>query len=221
MLAYAANRPLAAQRHSSPNAMLAIIAAHVAVIALVMNAKMELGPVIKRPPIDIFWVPKPVEPAEEIKPRVEQPARESTPSRTQPEVPLPPTGLDGLDSTSTLPNPGPTIGPSIDPGPRVDPLPMPKPLRFEAKLLTPLSELKPPYPESKLASGEEALLRLRLTVDERGRVVAVEPVGQADRVFLASARRHLMAHWRYKPASEDGRAVTSFEVISLRFQLDG
>lgn len=221
MLAYAANRPIAAQRRSSPNAMLAIIAAHVAVIAVVMSAKMELGPVIKRTPIDIFWVPKPVQPAEEVKPRVEQPPRESTLSQPQPQLPLPPTGSDGLDSTPTLPNPGPLVGPSIDPGPRVDPLPLPSPVKLEAKLLTPASELKPPYPESKLASGEEALLRLRLTIDERGRVVAVEPVGQADRVFLAAARRHLMAHWRYKPASQDGRAIVSSEVISLRFQLDG
>ena len=37
------------------------------------------------------------------------------------------------------------------------------------------------------------MLRLRLTIDARGRVVAVEPVGRADRAFLAAARRHLLA----------------------------
>jgi protein TonB len=65
------------------------------------------------------------------------------------------------------------------------------------------------------------LLRLRLTIDERGRVVAVEPVGKSDRVFLEAARRYLVAHWRYRPASEDGRAVATSIVIALRFQLDG
>jgi len=65
------------------------------------------------------------------------------------------------------------------------------------------------------------VLRLRLTIDERGRVIAVEPVGRADKVFLEAARRHLLAHWRYRPASEGGRAVTSSTVITLRFQLDG
>jgi protein TonB len=40
-------------------------------------------------------------------------------------------------------------------------------------------------------------------------------------VFLGAARRHLLAHWRYKPAMQDGRAVATSIVITLRFQLDG
>jgi len=52
-------------------------------------------------------------------------------------------------------------------------------------------------------------------------VVAVDPVGRADPVFLAAARRHLIKNWRYRPASEDGRAIGSSLVITLRFQLDG
>jgi protein TonB len=64
------------------------------------------------------------------------------------------------------------------------------------------------------------VLKLRLTIDPNGRVVAVEPLGRADSVFLQAARRHLLAHWRYKPAMEDGHAVTSTTVITLRFQLD-
>ena len=65
------------------------------------------------------------------------------------------------------------------------------------------------------------MLRPNLTIDERGRVVAVEPIGRADRVFLDAARRHLLAHWRYKPASEGGRAVGATIAVTLRFQLDG
>jgi protein TonB len=49
----------------------------------------------------------------------------------------------------------------------------------------------------------------------------VEPIGRADRVFVDAARRHLIAHWRYSPATEDGRAVASTKTITLRFQLDG
>ena len=51
------------------------------------------------------------------------------------------------------------------------------------------------------------MLRLRLSIDERGRVVSVEPVGRADRSFLDAARKHLIANWRYKPATEDGKAI--------------
>jgi len=48
----------------------------------------------------------------------------------------------------------------------------------------------------------------------------VEPVGRVDPIFLSAARRHLLSHWRYRPATEDGRAVTSTTVITLRFELD-
>ena len=88
-------------------------------------------------------------------------------------------------------------------------------------LLTSASDLKPAYPPSKLVTQEEATLRLRLTIDESGRVTAVDPVGRADSVFLAAARRHLIARWRYRPATEDGRAVVSSMLITLRFELDG
>ena len=88
-------------------------------------------------------------------------------------------------------------------------------------MLTPASELKPPYPPSKLLNEEEATLHLKLTIDATGRVIAVDPVGRTDAAFLEAARRHLIAHWRYKPAMDEGRPVASSEVITLRFELNG
>jgi periplasmic protein TonB len=67
---------------------------------------------------------------------------------------------------------------------------------------------------------EEAVLRLRLSIDERGRVVAVEPLGRADPAFLAAARRHILRAWRYQPAMEGDRAIASSTVITLKFELD-
>ena len=69
------------------------------------------------------------------------------------------------------------------------------------------------------AQEKEAVLRLRLSIDERGRVVAVEPVGKAEPAFLAAARRHILA-WRYAPATEGGRAIASTTVVTLEFKLD-
>lgn len=221
MLAYAANRRVIAQRRSSPNAMLVIVAVHVAAVAALMSARMDIQQAIKDPPIKIDLIeeddpPPPVE----IQPEVPAPPQPTL----APPKPFVPTPVDDSQLTDSRPAPLPDmdriIGPSVDPKPRVDPVPTPA-VKVAARLLTPASELKPPYPGSKLASGEEAVLRLRLTIDERGRVVAVEPVGPADRTFVAAARRHLLAHWRYKPATEDGRAVASSVVITLRFQLEG
>ena len=51
-------------------------------------------------------------------------------------------------------------------------------------------------------------------------MTSVEPVGSADPAFLEAARRHILARWRYRPATEDGRAVASSTVVSLRFELN-
>src|SRR6476619_4031910 len=53
-------------------------------------------------------------------------------------------------------------------------------------------------------TGGGAAVTLKLTIDEDGRVVAAEAVGRADPAFLDSARRYVLAHWRFRPASEDG-----------------
>ena len=223
MLAYAANRVNIAGRRSSPNAMLVIIGIHVAAVAVLMSAKMELPPIIKHPPIKIDLIteddPPPPNPIDKPDPR--QPNDQAV-TRPDPVVPSPPLPGPMIDPAPVpFPNPEPWVSPSTDPQPRSDPRPAPTPVRLGPQLATPASQLKPPYPHSKLLTEEEAVLRLRLTIDERGRVVSVEPVGRADPIFLAAARRHLLAHWRYRPASEDGRAVGSSTVITLRFELDG
>lgn len=212
MLAYAASRPAIAKRGSSPNLMLTIIGVHVALLAAVMSAKMDLpGRIIDRPiVIDNIPIPKPPPP--------------------NPVTPHSPTTL-GIDHpTTTVPVPA-ISDPVVSLGPQLpiavatgNPVPLPRPvfplLSHGPELITPAAELKPSYPPSKILTEEEAVLRLRLTIDEHGRVVAVDPVGRADPVFLEAARRHLIAHWRYKPAIEDGGAIASSTLITLRFQLD-
>lgn len=222
MLAYAANCPAPVERRPYPNAMLVIIAVHVAAIAALMSAKMDLPGIIKGPDTTVFWVPKPKDPPPPTPPAAPTPRpTDSTLAKVETITPLPvrdnPTG----PTPSTGFNTGILGGGNSLVIPEVKPLPKPYPVKLGAQLLTSGEELKPPYPAAKLMTEEEASLTLRLTIDERGRVVGVEPVGRADRVFLEAARRHLLAHWRYRPASEDGRAIASTAVITLRFQLDG
>lgn len=61
---------------------------------------------------------------------------------------------------------------------------------------------------------------LRLTIAANGRVTSVEPAGPSDATFLAAARRHILAHWRYRPASEDGAAVATALTVQLSFKLN-
>ena len=217
MLAYAASAPRSADRRSSPNALLAIIAGHVALIAVVMSAKMDLPARILNRPIEVTLVPAPPPPD-----RTPPPKQPQQSAFTQPDssMPVPPLDARPIDPTPPTSITDPAPGPSVDPLPQPHPAPA-VPLSIGARLLTSGAALRPPYPQAKLLAEEEATLKLRLTIDEQGRVTAVEPVGRADPVFLDAARRYLLAHWRYQPATRDGHAVSSTEVITLSFQLDG
>ncbi len=218
MLAYAANAPRHAERRSSPNALLVVVAAHVAVVAVVMSAKMDLPGRILDHPIKVIDVPLPNDPPPNPQPRQTPQPNPQRVENIAPQVPTP----------TLSQNAGPlTVDPVIFTGigtaviPEVVTPPKLPPVKLGPQLLTPASELKPPYPHEKLLSEEGGLLKLRLTIDARGRVISVESVGRADPVFLKAARQYLLAHWLYRPASEDGRAVISSTVITLRFTLEG
>ena len=168
---------------------------------------------------EVRLIPMPPPPPSNQPPPKAQPKPSPTITRTPTIVPVPQPRLDRFDPTPIPSIPSlPAVGLTPNPEPRI--APMPAPVRVGPRFATPAAAVRPPYPASKIASEEEAVLKLRLSIDPRGRVVAVEPVGRADPAFLAAARRHLLTHWRYKPATEDGRAIASATVITLRFELD-
>ena len=213
--------PAFAERKRYPRALVVIVAGHAALIAAVMMAKMDLPPSILPGPTEVELIPLPKDPPPNPPepPKVDDPAT-SVLDKPIAVVPMPSNSGPVVDTRPLpLPSRGPVIGPSPSPQP---PLiePKPVPVRTGPRFATPDSRLRPPYPPDKLSSGQEAALRLRLSIDERGRVIAVEPVGGADPAFLRAARRHLIAQWRYRPATEAGRPVASSTVITLRFQLD-
>ena len=219
MLAYAANtRPLG--RSESPRALIVIVAAHALLLGALFMARTQIERVISNPPDAIFIdtpkpPPPPPNPVDDVRPT--KPTT-STVDRVRPIV----THTDrqttlelGPKTVDVTPYVGPIVTPYIPPvAPKADPV------KIAARFITPDSLLRPPYPLSKLRGEEEASLRLRLAIDPRGRVIAVDPVGGADPDFLAAARRHILKSWRYKAATEDGAAVGSTVVITLKFQLD-
>jgi periplasmic protein TonB len=223
MLAYAAHRR--SRRRLSPSTLVLIVGAHAVALGVLATARMDvtgsLPPVIT----DVFNVPEPLPPEPDIEPR--PPELSPAPPRSRIDTPptLLPTPQPGpvVDLTPAPPNPGPVIGTNPQPIPVPVPVPLPTPvpnISSKAVLLTSGDRLRPPYPASKIRLEEEASLRLRLAIDERGRVTSVDSVGPADPEFLASARSHLVRHWRYKPAQADGGPVATSIVITLRFRLD-
>ena len=228
MLAYAAHRRQ--QRKLSPTALTLIVGAHAVALALLISAKMEVSgppPVSKTTVRHIPLPPEPVPPPPP--PKLEPAPRTPAPQPSNLTQPKPlidtPTAAPTIDlgppTTTIVPDIGPALETPLRPLPPVLDPPKPTPtVRVAAGFNTPADLLRPPYPEGKRQGEEEATLRLRLSIDARGRVTAVEPVGQADPEFLASARRHLVRHWRYRPATENGRPVATTLVITLRFQLE-
>lgn len=224
MLAYAAHQKT--RRPLSSSTLTLIVGAHVVALGLLAAAKMETPTI---PPIidtEIYDVkpepPKPVppKPVEQASRPLPQPQRPTFVDPIPPVVPIPnpgPTFETGVNIDTKVPELGPILETPLQPPAVEKPVP---PVRLAARAITPADLLRPPYPESKRRAEEQASLRLRLSIDARGRVTGVEPVGTADPEFLAAARSHLLRYWRYKPATEDGRAVATTMVVTLRFQLE-
>ena len=222
MLAYAANMPKTAARARSPKALTLIIAGHALVLTGVLTARPEvMGQIIDQTPT-IFNVPADPPPPPPPQPAVDRPQHEpvTQPSFIEQERPI----IDMEQQTPIQLATGPSIadiGAVIGSGPTtiIDP-PNHAPVKLGPRLETSESALKPPYPLDMRRAGQEATLKLRLTIDARGRVVTVDPVGPANASFLEAARRHILKAWRYQPATEDGAAVQSTTVISLSFRLE-
>jgi len=212
MLAYA---PRPERRQVSPTALALIVGAHVVAIIAVMNAKLEIER-HREPPLIIDTIPIPT-PPEPPKPAPEHPATKTNYTAPTPRFDPPPT--DGPKVDPLPPQPLPPPNPGSGTGTPVPPRPVPV-VHSGPRFATPPDAIRPPYPEAMRAQEKEAVLRLRLAIDERGRVVAVDPVGKADPAFLAAARRHILKAWRYTPAMEGDRAIASSTVITLEFKLD-
>ena len=222
MLAYAARNPRPASRAGSPRALLLIVAGHAALIAAAMAAKMEVIPVTPFDPTEVINIETPP-----------PPAPPETPDRRPPEAHRPAIQETSIDQTQTMVDMGQTTSVLVDKGPTIGELiadmgsattiipepPRQAPVLSGARLATAADLLKPPYPTDKLRLEEEATLKLRLTIDARGRVTSVDPVGTADPSFLEAARRHITKVWRYRPATQDGVAVPSTTVVNLSFRL--
>lgn len=216
MLAYA---PRPDRKQLRPATLGLIVLGHAGLLALVMTAKSGIMPVNPFRPTVVTFEPPPETP----KPPPPKPQPNPQPRNSQLDTvdpiipPIPTNGPTFEQLPEPFPPTGPTIGTGTAPTP---PLPLDPPIvRKGPRFATVGDAVRPPYPIAKREAGDEASLRLRLTIDERGRVIAVDPVGRADPVFLDAARRHILRVWRYQPAMEGAKAVPSTATVTLKFEL--
>ena len=213
MLAYA---PRPDTKRLRPATLGLIVFGHAGLLFLVMTAKSEQLFKDPFPPTTVILIPEPTPPPPpddqaETKPSVSQ--------ITTVEPIVPPLPSPG-PTVPFYPQPLPPLGPVAGTGALPQPIPFDPPIvRKGPRFAKAGDAVRPPYPISKRESGDEASLRLRLSIDERGRVVAVDPIGRADPTFLEAARRHILRMWRYQPAMEGAKAVPSTTNITLRFEL--
>jgi len=215
MLGYA---PRSDHKTIRPATLGLIVLGHFGLLALVMTAKSGFVRVDPFTPTTVILIDEPKPPL----PAPPQPKPDPRPSDAQittvdPIVPpMPSPGPVINELPQPLPRPGPVTGIGTEPLP----VPLDPPMvRTGPRFAAAGDAIRPPYPDSMRQIGNEASLRLRLSIDERGRVVAVEPVGRADPTFLNAARRHILRAWRYQPAMEGNRAVPSTTTITLKFEL--
>lgn len=211
-----------AQKPRSPTSMIVIIAAHAAVLTALALSKMEVTtevfPIFKARNIPLDR-PPPENPPE-AKEKAKLPP-ETKIDYVPPSVPsLPNDTQVALDQQPNVqffdPGPSGETDTAADPP---KPLPLPDPIRIAARMDS-RSELQPPYPASEQRMGEEGTVVVRLTIGADGRVKAVERVSAASDAFWRATERHALRHWRFKPATVDGRPVESRQTVTVHFRMD-
>lgn len=155
-------------------------------------------PPVPPPPVDL---PRPTTPA----PRVAPVAVSSTPPLVAPVV------VDHGTLPASLPmDPAPLA--SIEPAAAVTSR---APMTLEYAVAPP-----PPYPRDSARNGDEGQVMLQVLVDVDGRPLEVEIAeGSGHRELDQAARRHVLAHWRFRPAMRDGRAIQAIGLVPIEFSL--
>jgi protein TonB len=155
----------------------------------------------KRDPIR----PKPVEkPKDPVKPHTRTVTRDVAPTPPQPPV---------VDAVG--PDVAPPIGPVVDETP-VEAVIDTGPVNLER--LEYASAPPPPYPPEAARRRIEGTVVLRVLVDVDGKPIeVVVHTSSGTRALDESARKFVLAKWRFRPAMQGGMAVQAYGMVPIRF----
>jgi periplasmic protein TonB len=78
----------------------------------------------------------------------------------------------------------------------------------------------PPYPRDALVGGLQGTVMLQVLVDVDGRPLQVD-VRQSSghRVLDEAARKFVLKHWTFKPATKDGKPVQAVGIVPIAYSL--
>lgn len=192
-----------------PNVLtLAIVGAlHIAVIyALYLGLSGQLPAIISRGPIKFVDVATPPPPP--LQPHVPQPklVNPTVPTIPKPDFPVDrDTGNTGITEV---------VAPPLHPATTDTTPPVIVAVHGIASTHT-----APDYPLIAVRLNQTGKVELKLSIDERGSVVAASVEKSSGYDLLDKAAiAWVMAHWRYEPATKDGKplAATSDAVVTFR-----
>ena len=210
-----------AQKQRSPTSLALVILLHASLIAAVVLIK---GPAFTRLmettnvrliPIDPD--PPPVQPPP---PRPNQPHPQPVETidhvRPMDTIPLGPP-VDTSHQNTVIAST--SVGNDIPTLPVEPPRPIPSPVRHAAQI-DPSSQLQPPYPATELRAQRDGRVQVRVTIGPDGRVVDVVLLSATSDAFWQTTRQQALHHWRFRPATVDGRPVEDTRVMSLIFRIE-
>jgi protein TonB len=184
-----------------------VIAAHVAVIyaIAVSLGVVEAPPIVESAKVVLVDTPKPVEPAPPVKaPEIRQPDLTVPIPDTVIETPVEPPPLEAAPAES---NNAPVALPAEG-------------APVEATSLAVTSRYEPVYPPASRRENEEGTVRLRVLVDATGRPQDVRVLKSSGHPRLDDAAVSAVKRWKFRPATQDARAVTAWTQVSVVFRLD-
>ena len=80
----------------------------------------------------------------------------------------------------------------------------------------PIRVVQPEYPFEQHRAGISGVVTVKCTIDEHGDVTQTEVVKTTDAVFEKPAVDAL-TKWKFKPATLDGKAVSTKAIIPIKF----
>lgn len=208
-----------AQKRSSPKSLAMVIALHAAVFAAVVMIKSPQFIRDRFGRTEVTFVPINPDPPPEPQRPVEHATPQSRPTVIDQTDPVVQTNPDNSMQVASGENVTRFVEDSGG-GDRVLPPPPPPPFRRAADFDPRYANaLQPPYPATEERAQRDGVVRVRVTIGPDGRVTAVERLTATSDAFWRVTEQQALRHWRFRPATLDGRPVEDSKVVTLNFRI--